>query len=90
MLAWNRSTTSRTKGSCSIEATAFAATSIKEYITPQQLADQMVFIASPRGRTITGQAISGGMLLAPAAFLFIAGMFASGIVTALIIYRKNY
>ncbi len=41
-----------------VEATAFAATSIKEYITPQQLADQMVFIASPRGRTITGQAIS--------------------------------
>jgi hypothetical protein len=30
------------------------------------------------------------MLLAPAAFLFIMGMFASGIVTALIIYRKNY
>jgi len=29
-------------------------------------------------------------LLAPAAFLFIGGMFASGIVTALIIYRKNY
>jgi NAD(P)-dependent dehydrogenase (short-subunit alcohol dehydrogenase family) len=41
-----------------VEAAAFAATSIKEYITPQQLADQMVFIASPRGRTITGQAIS--------------------------------
>ena len=41
-----------------VEATAFAAASIKEYITPQQLADQMVFIASPRGRTISGQAIA--------------------------------
>jgi hypothetical protein len=30
------------------------------------------------------------MLLAPAAFLFIAGMFASGILTALIIYRRSY
>ena len=29
-------------------------------------------------------------LLAPAAFLFIMGMFASGILTALVIYRKNY
>lgn len=42
------------------------------------------------GGCTSGLAISGGMLLAPAAFLFIAGMFASGIVTALIIYRKNY
>ncbi|MBL8590374.1 MAG: SDR family oxidoreductase [Methylobacteriaceae bacterium] len=41
-----------------VEAAAFAAASIKEYITPQQLADQMVFLASPRGRTISGQAIA--------------------------------
>jgi NAD(P)-dependent dehydrogenase (short-subunit alcohol dehydrogenase family) len=41
-----------------VEASAFAAASIKDYILPQQLADQMVFIASPRGRTISGQAIS--------------------------------
>lgn len=41
-----------------VEDRAFAYTSIKEYILPQQLADQMVFIASPRGRTISGQAIS--------------------------------
>jgi short-subunit dehydrogenase len=41
-----------------VEQRAFAATSIKEYILPQELADQMVFIASPRGRTISGQAIS--------------------------------
>lgn len=41
-----------------VEQTAFTYTSIKEYILPQQLADQMVFIASPRGRTISGQAIA--------------------------------
>jgi hypothetical protein len=33
-------------------------TSIKEMILPQQLADMMVFLASPRGRTVSGQAIS--------------------------------
>jgi hypothetical protein len=32
--------------------------SIKEMISPQELADMMVFLASPRGRTISGQAIS--------------------------------
>ena len=42
------------------------------------------------GGCTSGLAISGGMLLAPAAFIFIAGMFASGIVTALIVYRRRY
>ncbi len=42
------------------------------------------------GGCTSGLAISGGMLLDPAAFLFIAGMFASGIVTAMIIYGKRY
>ncbi|MBI3177250.1 MAG: YeeE/YedE family protein, partial [Chloroflexi bacterium] len=42
------------------------------------------------GGCTSGLAISGGMLLAPAAYLFIAGMFASGIVTALIVYRRRY
>lgn len=40
------------------EAEAFANTSIKQYITPQQLADQVLFLASPRACTISGQAIS--------------------------------
>lgn len=40
------------------ETEAFAFTSLKEYVTPQQLADQILFLASPRGRTISGQAIS--------------------------------
>jgi hypothetical protein len=42
------------------------------------------------GGCTSGLAISGGMLLAPAAFLFIAGMFASGIVTTLVIYRRKW
>lgn len=42
------------------------------------------------GGCTSGLAISGGMLLAPAAFLFIGGMFVSGIITALLIYRKRY
>jgi hypothetical protein len=42
------------------------------------------------GGCTSGLAISGGMLLAPSAFIFIGAMFASGIVTALVIYRSRY
>jgi len=42
------------------------------------------------GGCTSGLAISGGMLLVPAAFLFIAGFMVSGILTAMIIYRKRY
>ena len=48
------------------------------------------YAAGIAGGCTSGLAISGGMLLAPSAFLFIAGMFASGIVTAMIVYRKKY
>jgi hypothetical protein len=48
------------------------------------------YAAGIAGGCTSGLAISGGMLLAPSAFLFIAGMFASGIATALIIYRSRY
>lgn len=41
-----------------MEERAFSFTSIKDYVTPQQIADQILFITSPRGRTISGQAIS--------------------------------
>lgn len=41
-----------------VEARAFSYTSIREYVTPQQLADQCLFLASERGRTISGQAVS--------------------------------
>jgi NAD(P)-dependent dehydrogenase (short-subunit alcohol dehydrogenase family) len=41
-----------------MESVAFSFTSLKEYVTPEQIADQIVFMCSPRGRTISGQAIS--------------------------------
>jgi NAD(P)-dependent dehydrogenase (short-subunit alcohol dehydrogenase family) len=41
-----------------MERTAFSYTSIKDYVTPQQIADQILFICSPRGQTISGQAIA--------------------------------
>jgi hypothetical protein len=48
------------------------------------------YAAGIAGGCTSGLAISGGMLLVPAAFLFIGGMFMSGIITALVIYRKRY
>lgn len=42
------------------------------------------------GGCTSGLAISGGVQLTPSAFLFMAGMFASGIPTAMILYRKRY
>ncbi|SDY35740.1 NAD(P)-dependent dehydrogenase, short-chain alcohol dehydrogenase family [Jannaschia faecimaris] len=46
------------KSMAEIEAAAFAHASLKDYVTAQQLADQVLFLASPRGRTISGQAIA--------------------------------
>ncbi|MEO5675902.1 MAG: SDR family oxidoreductase [Usitatibacter sp.] len=41
-----------------MERIAFSYTSLKEYVTPQELADLVVFVASPRVRMISGQALS--------------------------------
>ena len=41
-----------------VEAEMVGKASVKEFIQPEQLADMMVFLASPRGRTVSGQAIS--------------------------------
>lgn len=41
-----------------MEAEAFSYTSIKDYVEPTQIADQIVYLASSRARTISGQAIS--------------------------------
>jgi NAD(P)-dependent dehydrogenase (short-subunit alcohol dehydrogenase family) len=41
-----------------MERLAFSYTSIKEYVTPENLADLVAFLASPRGRMISGQALS--------------------------------
>lgn len=41
-----------------MEKLAFSYTSIKEYVTAEQLADLVLFAASPRGASISGQALS--------------------------------
>lgn len=41
-----------------IEDKAFSYTSIKDYVSADQIADQALFLASTRGRTISGQAVS--------------------------------
>ena len=41
-----------------VERQAFAHVSLKDYVTPEQVADQILFLCSPRGRTISGQAIA--------------------------------
>ncbi|KMO19706.1 SDR family oxidoreductase [Methylobacterium platani] len=41
-----------------MEASAFAAASIKDYVTARQIADQILFLASERGKTISGQALA--------------------------------
>jgi len=41
-----------------IETLAFSSSSIREYVSAEQLADLVVFVASPRGRTISGQSLA--------------------------------
>jgi NAD(P)-dependent dehydrogenase (short-subunit alcohol dehydrogenase family) len=41
-----------------MERSMLQSTGMKSYVTPQQIADQIVFVCSQRARTITGQAIS--------------------------------
>jgi hypothetical protein len=48
------------------------------------------YAAGIAGGCTSGLAISGGMLLAPSGFLFIIGMFISGIITARILFGKRY
>jgi hypothetical protein len=48
------------------------------------------YAAGIAGGCTSGLAISGGMTFTPAAFLFIGGMFVSGIITALIVYGRKY
>ncbi len=41
-----------------VEKSAFAGTSIKQYVSAEQLADQVLYLASQRAATISGQALS--------------------------------
>lgn len=46
--------------------------------------------AGVAGGCTSGLAVGGGLFLAPAAFIFIAGMFISGIPTAMLFYRRKF
>ncbi|MRX51135.1 SDR family oxidoreductase [Paracoccus sp. S-4012] len=41
-----------------IEAEALSKVALRDYVTAEQIADQILFLASERGRTISGQAVS--------------------------------
>lgn len=41
-----------------MEARAFSFTSVRSYVAPEEIAGQALFLASPHGRHISGQAIS--------------------------------
>ncbi|MEC7191237.1 MAG: SDR family oxidoreductase, partial [Pseudomonadota bacterium] len=41
-----------------VEAEALSFSSIKDYVSPKHLADQILLLASTRGRMISGQALS--------------------------------
>lgn len=68
----------------------FGRSVAKRWLIVFAAAALLEYAAGIAGGCTSGLAISGGVVLAPAAFVFIAGMFASGIVTAMLIYRKNY
>nr|WP_322994074.1 SDR family oxidoreductase [Castellaniella sp.] len=46
------------KSFADVEQEAFSYTSIKEYVEPEQIAAQVLFLAGTTGKTISGQAIS--------------------------------
>ena len=48
------------------------------------------FGARMAGGCTSGLAISGAIQLSPAAFIFMAAMFASGIPIAILLYRSKY
>ncbi len=50
----------------------------------------MQIAAGIAGGCTSGLALGGGILLAPAAFIFIAGMFMSGIPMTMLIYWRKY
>ena len=41
-----------------VETAALSYTALHDYVTPEQIADQILFLASERGRTITGQSVA--------------------------------
>ena len=54
-----------------MEQAALANAPTLKYVTAQQLADQIAFLCSPRGRTISGQAIAVDVRSSDAVFGFV-------------------
>jgi hypothetical protein len=68
----------------------FGKSVIKRWAIVFFAAALLEFAAGIAGGCTSGLAISGGVVLAPSSFIFMAGMFAAGIPTAMLIYRKKY
>jgi len=68
----------------------FGKSVLKRWVIVFFAAALLEYAAGIAGGCTSGLAISGGVVLAPASFIFMAGMFAAGIPTAMLIYRKKY
>ena len=68
----------------------FGKSVVKRWLIVFGAAALLEYAAGIAGGCTSGLAISGGVVLAPASFIFLGGMFASGIVTAWLLYRKKY
>ena len=68
----------------------FGKSPLKRWVIVFFAAALLEYAAGIAGGCTSGLAISGGVVLAPASFIFMAGMFAAGIPTAMLIYRKKY
>ena len=71
-------------------AEAFGQSRVTRWVLVFLGAILLEYGAGMAGGCTSGLAIWGGLQLAPAAFVFMGGMFATGIVTALVVYRRRY
>lgn len=78
---------------CSLPArewtSAFGPSRAKRWMIAFLSAALIEFAAGIAGGCTSGLAISGGVVMAPGAFLFMGAMFATGIPTARIVFRKS-
>jgi len=71
-------------------AEAFGQSRVTRWVLVFLGAILLEYGAGMAGGCTSGLAIWGGLQLAPAAFVFMGGMFATGILTALLVYRRRY
>ncbi len=68
----------------------FGPSRAKRFLIVFGAAALLEIAAGIAGGCTSGLAISGGIVAAPAAFLFIASMFGTGILTAWLVYGKRF